>query len=198
MSDLNQTHSTTPTTPTTTNGAAGDPAVHSTDAPRKRIASASFTGSVGRIEFTETYGNAIVEVDFDKIADSIKSTVGAYGAVQIVKTAYNSSDNPVEAVKTMVKRLAVGDWRPGIPKREAEPDPLTMALADHLGKDHAFVEAVYIPAYKDKHGLDSLSAARRKLRMHPDVAAKIATIAAQHAAKAAQAARKAPREDLSL
>lgn len=165
---------------------------------KKRIAHASFEGAIGRVEFSDIYKGAVVEIDFAAIPDVVKPLVGAYGAVQIIQTAYNSSDDPVNAARAMVKRLLAGDWKPGLPRRDAEPEPLIAALADHLNKDPAFVEEVYLPAYMQKHGLESTGAARRRLRAHPDIAHKIAAITAQRAAKAAQAVRKAPREDLSI
>ena len=192
MSDLDQAVHTTQS-----NGSV-DPSAPPAAPTKKRIAHARFDGAIGRVEFSDVYKGAVVEIDFAAIPDTIKSIVGAYGAVQIIQTAYNSSDDPVGAAKAMVKRLLVGDWKPGLPRRDAEPDPLTQALADHLDKDPAFVEEVYIPAYMQKHGLDSAGMARRRLRAHPIIAHKIATITARRAAKIAADVRKAPSEDLSI
>ena len=165
---------------------------------KRRIATASFDGHVGKIEFTAEHGGETVEIDATKIAGSIADVVKAYGAVNIMQTSYNTSNDPVGAAKAMVKRLYSGDWRPGIPRRVAEPEVLTSALATHLQKPPEYIEEVYLPAYAKKHGIERIGDARRKLRAHPVIADLIAKITAERAAQASQAARKSPREALDL
>jgi hypothetical protein len=163
-------------------------------AKKRRIASSSFDGHIGKIEFAT---GEIVEIDATKIPDSIGELVKAYGAISVIQTAYSASDAPVEAAQAMVKRLYSGDWRPGLPRRQAEPAILTQALATHLKKPPEFIDEVWLPAYAKKHGLD-LGSARRKVRAHGDIAGLIAKITAERAAAAAAHAKKVPRESLDL
>jgi hypothetical protein len=164
-------------------------------APKRRIANSTIDGSIVTVSFTS--GEKLT-LDAAKIPSSITPAVTAYGAANIVQTAYNASKEPVKAAQGMIARLLAGDWQPGRPKSEIEPDPLVVALAEHLKKDHGFVEDTYLPAYASKHGLGSVGAARRKLRTHPDVAPRIAEITAERAKAAMTAAKKTPHTSLDL
>ncbi len=164
---------------------------------KKRIATASYEGTVGKIEFSAGYGGHIVEVDPKKVHPSILELVTAAGAVSIVQTAYSANSDPVGAARAMMRRLESGDWRPGYPHREAEPDVLTQALATHLNKPPAYIEDVYLPAYCRKHDIEA-GPARRRLRLHGAIAELIAKITAERAAKALAVAKKAPREAVDL
>jgi hypothetical protein len=161
---------------------------------KRRIATASFSGSVGKITFAT---GEVVEVDAAKLPATLSDIIKAYGAINIIQTAYSASDTPVEAARAMLKRLMAGDWRPGLPRREAEPDVLTQALMAHLQKPAEFISEVWVPAYAKKHDL-VIGAAKRKLREHGVISALIAKITAERAAAAAQAARGGPREALDL
>lgn len=186
MSELSETHA-------GPNGA--DPAPPPRN--KRKIATSHFDGHIGRVTFSDAYGSKVVELDATKIHPSIADVVKAYGAVSILQTAYNTSDTPPEAAEAMVKRLYSGNWRPGLPRREAEPDVLTQALAHHLDKPPEYVEEVWLPAYCAKHEIEP-GVARRKLRSHGVIAELIAKITAERAAKIAAAVKKAPREALDL
>ena len=176
-----------------------DPSTNGTasTAPKKthqRIATASFDGPVMTLNFL---AGGTVTVDVAKLKPDVLHRVAAYGAANIMQTAYNNSDDPMAAAQACVKKLMSGDWRPGPPRRDAEPDVLVQALADHLHISHVDVMQTYIPRYATKHGLD-IGPAKRELRAHPDIAKLIAKIHAERAAKLAATVDKAPRRDLSL
>ena len=159
---------------------------------KRRVATASFEGSVGRITFEDS--GEVVEVDAAKIAPSIVPLVTAYGAVNILQTAYSTSDTPIEAARAMAKRLLSGDWRPGLPRKKAEPEVLTQALATHLNKPTDYIEEVWLPKFCQKHNMLP-GVARRKLRAMGVLAELIAKITAERAAAASAAAKKAPRSE---
>jgi len=182
---------------TTNTQTGGNGAAASTSRQKRKIATSRYEGHVGRIEFSSDLGGHVVEIDGTKIHPSIKDTVTAYGAVNIMQTAYNTSDDPVGAARAMARRLQSGDWKPGLPRREAEPDVLMQALAQHLQKPVDWVETIWLPAYGKKHGLDT-GPAKRQLRAHKTIAGVIAEITAKRAAEAAAAAKRAPAESLDL
>ncbi len=159
---------------------------------KRRVATASFEGSIGRITFEGS--GAVVEVDAAKIPPNIASLVTAYGAVNILQTAYSTSDTPFDAAQAMAKRLLSGDWRPGLPRKQAEPEVLTQALATHLNKPTDYIEEVWLPKFCQKHDLLP-GVARRKLRAMGVLAELIAKITAERAAAASAAAKKAPRSE---
>lgn len=180
MSDNNLQHT------STGNGAAP------TSTVRRRIANTSIVGSEAQIKFAaET-----VTIDAAKIHASIKDQVAAYGASAIAQIAYTNADDPVAGAKAIRDRLYRGEWRPGLPRREAEPDVLTAALAEHLGITTEAVDD-WVGRYATKKGM-APGGARRALRAHPDIAVLTARITADRARKAAQAAKAAPHEKLTL
>lgn len=164
---------------------------------KRKIANTTISGGVASIQFSAAFGNKLVEVDTRKLPEVVRDNAAAYGVSAIVQSAYNLSDDPVGAAEAAVKRLQSGEWSPGLPRREAEPDVLTAALMRHLSKDAQHVETHFYPAYAAKHDLE-VGAAKRKLRAHPDIATLIAEITAERAKRVSAAVRKAPRESLDV
>lgn len=165
---------------------------------KRRVASTSIEGSTVTIKFLQS--DREVSIDTSKLPVGVQPNVQAYGVGAILQGAYGNAEEGAEAdaCEAMAKRLMSGDWRPGLQRASAEPDALLVALADHLDKDVDYIEGTYLQAYAYRHGLTSQAAARRKLRAHPEIAAKVASITAERAKRAAEAAKKAPREALDL
>jgi hypothetical protein len=177
-----------------------------TSTPKRKIASASYAGAVGTLTFQGSFSGTELSLDTGSVPPAQRDALAAYGAITAMQAAYGASpDDPIGAAKACMAKILNGTWSPGPPRREAEVDPLVEALRAHLhsGKPdgsitHAYVEHHYIPAYQAKHGFASVGAARRKLREHPDIAAGIAKINADRAAKLAASLKKAPKESLDL
>lgn len=176
----------------------GNGAAVTTAAKRKRIATAN-VGTDGRVSIDFASGEK-VEFDAAKVPGAQGVTgpalaLLAYGAAAAVQTAYSNADAPVEAAREALGRIMAGKWAPGLPRHEREIDPLLLALAEHLHKTPDYVEEHFFRNYCEKHGyLDSdgkpvIGTAKRQLRQHPEIAARIAKILADRAAKAAKAAK---------
>jgi hypothetical protein len=185
---------------TTTNGAAPT----ATKGTKRRIAVAAFDGGVGTLKFSDAFGGHVLTVDTKKLPAAYKDHLAAYGAVTAIQAAYSVAENPFQAAQDTLARLERGEWSPGPPRREAEPDELLQALKEHLEKEtgkpitHGHVEKTFIPAYQAKHGLGSVGAARRRLRSHPDIAPRVAAIQAERARNVAASVKGAPKESLVL
>jgi hypothetical protein len=186
---MSETH--TSTGAGTTNGT--DPAAVAK--PKRKIANTTIDGSTVTIVFAS---GQTLTFDAKKVAPAIAPSVTAYGAAGIIQTAYNTAKDPVQAAEVMIGRLSIGDWTPGRPKADSEPDPLIVALAEHLDKPHDFVTETYLPKFAEKNGIGSVGAARRELRKHPAIAPRIAEITAERAKAAVAASKKAPARDLAI
>lgn len=189
---------------TTDTTAAPPPAPAAAPVAKKhRIATTSFAGPLGKFQFNTDLGGVVLEVDAAKIPDSIRDVVTAYGAVSIIQGAYGNADpeNIVAVARDMLDRLYTGRWTPGPSRSEKEPDDLHVVLAEHLNKPIDYVVETYIPKYMTKNGFVGrvgLGQARKRLAGHPDIAPKIAKLVSERAKRAADAAKKAPRESLDL
>lgn len=176
---------------TSTNGAA------TTSKPKRKIATSSVDGAILTVKFSDSYNSQVLTLDAAKLPAALQPSLVALGAAGLIQAAYSVADKPVEAAQKMIDRLMKGDWTPGR-AATAEPDELVVALADHLKESHEYVEQTYLPGYAAKHGLASVGAARRKLRAHPTIAAKVAEITAERAKAALAAAKKTPSDSLAL
>lgn len=164
-----------------TNGAAAP-------APAKRkIANATITGPIVLIQFSELFGSAALEIDTAKVPGPSREMLAAQGAASVIQTAYSAASDPVAAAQAAIDKMLSGEWRPGPPRGEVQTDPLLEAIAAHLShesKKHVSLEHVeekFLPAYMSKHALANIASARRRLRAHPDISARVAKIEADRA-----------------
>jgi hypothetical protein len=177
-----------------------------TSSSKRKIASASVSGSVVELRFSPAFKDVHISLDTDKVPKDCRAALTAQGAISVIQSAYGNSDNPVQAAQDAVAKLLAGDWRPGPPRGMPVVDPLIQAITDHLnhnlpdGKsvDMAHVENEFLPAYQAKHGLGNVAAARRKLRTHPDIASRVAAIEAARAKAAAEKVKGGAHEALNL
>jgi hypothetical protein len=173
---------------------------------KRKIANTTIAGAMVTVQFTEAFGSAVVTIDTNKAPDNgTRELLAAQGAATVIQNAYSATgakDDPVKAAKEAVAALMAGTWMPGPPRSEVLPDPLLVATADHLTKESGKTYSVdqvletFLPAYQRKHGYDSVGAARRRLRTHPDIARRIAEIEADRAKHARDKVKGAHSESL--
>jgi hypothetical protein len=170
---------------------------------KRKIANTTIAGAMVTVQFTEAFGGAVVTIDTSKAPDN--GLLAAQGAATVIQNAYSATgarEDPVKAAKEAVASLMAGTWMPGPPRSEVLPDPLLVATADHLTKESGKTYSVdqvletFLPAYQRKHGYDSIGAARRRLRGHPDIARRIAEIEADRAKHARDKVKGTPSESL--
>lgn len=187
----------TDTTTYTGNGTAGAPR-----AAKRKIASATVSGSTVELRFSKEFGDRVIKLDTAKVPADCRNALSAQGAVSVIQTSYSNADDPVAAAEDVVNRLLAGDWRPGPPRGLAPSDPLLQAIAEHLSHESKkvvsmeHVEKNFLPSYQKHYNLANVAAARRKLRGHPDVAARVAQIEAARAKLAADKVKGVAHESL--
>lgn len=180
-----------------TNGTGTAPAA------KRKIANSTVSGSTISVQFSEHFGKHLLTLDTSTLSPEMQAMLAAQGAAGVIQGAYTSPGaDPIKAANDMVARLKAGTWHPGPARGEALPDPLVQATAEYLakqtGQDYPYdrVEEKFLPAYQVRHGLGSIGAARRKLRMHPDIAPRIAQIESERSKAAALRAKGGHRENL--
>lgn len=169
---------------------------------KRKIANATITGPVVLIQFSDLYAKQAVEIDTSKVPDASRELLTAQGAAAVIQTAYSAAEDPVAAAQAAVAKMLSGEWRPGPPRGEVQTDPLLEAIAGHLShesKKHVSVEHVeekFLPAYQAKHQLSNIASARRRLRAHPDISARVAAIEAARAKAVADKLKGSTAESL--
>jgi hypothetical protein len=169
---------------------------------KRKIANATITGPVVEIQFSDLYGSAKLTIDTSKTGDNTRALLAAQGAASVIQTSYSAAEDPVAAATSAIDRMMSGDWRPGPPRGEPPMDPLVQAIAEHLAhetKKPYSPEKVleeFIPAYQARHALTNISVARRRLRAHPDIAARVAHIEAARAKAASDRVKGTSAESL--
>jgi hypothetical protein len=190
-------------TNTAPNGANGT-GTH-TSSKRNAVASTSVNGSVAKIEFAPSFGGDVLTFDAAQIPGAEQCTgsalaLVAFGGLHVIRIAYNNADDKPAAARAAIDKLLAGQWKGNLPRKaEAEPEPLLVALAEHLKITPEQVETTFLPAYASKHGLERIGDAKRKLRTHKTIAPMVARITADRAKRIAEAVRGQPKdEELSL
>lgn len=171
---------------------------------KRSIANKSVAGSVVTVQFSKDYDDHLITLDTSTLSPMMQAMLAAQGAGAVIQAAYTGLNvtDPRQAAQEMVERLKAGTWHPGPARGEALPNPLIQATAEYLSKQsgnpYPFerVEEKFLPAYQRQHGLADVGAARRKLRQHPEISARIAQIEAERAKLAAQRAKGGHRENL--